>query len=94
MVGCLLGLVFLCDKGYPIRFNDEGWINATLAADKFEKYPNDWLRLPETSSYIQALERRYGKIPYVKTSRARKDRGGGTWLHPRGLSNRWNIWAW
>ncbi|MDC9615613.1 KilA-N domain-containing protein [Xenorhabdus khoisanae] len=70
-------------EGHPIRFNEEGWINATDIASKFGKIPNEWVRLPETISYIQALERRYGKIPYVRTSRARKDRGGGTWLHPK-----------
>lgn len=70
-------------EGHSMRFYDDGWIDATTAAEKFDKVPNEFLRLPETESYIQGLERRYGKIPYVKTSRARKDRGGGTWLHPK-----------
>ncbi|MEX0445195.1 hypothetical protein [Xenorhabdus sp. SGI246] len=45
-------------------------MNATDVAAKFGKIPNEWVRLPETIAYIQALERRYGKIPYVKTSLA------------------------
>lgn len=70
-------------EGHAIGFNEDGWINATEAAAKFGMKPNEWLRLPDTTRYLDALERRYGKIPHVKTSRARSDRGGGTWLHPR-----------
>ncbi len=77
--------------GRPVRFNNDGWINATDIAAKFGKVPNEWVRLPETIAYIQALEGRYGKIPYVKTSKARKDRGGGTWLHPK-LAVRFARW--
>ncbi|MDE9539782.1 KilA-N domain-containing protein [Xenorhabdus bovienii] len=78
-------------EGHPVFFNEEGWINATDIASKFGKVPNEWVRLPETIAYIQALECRYGKIPYVKTSKARKDRGGGTWLHPK-LAVRFARW--
>ena len=70
-------------QGHTIQFNDAGWFNATVAAEKFGRRPNDWLRLPDSTRYIAALERKYGKIPYVKTSRARADRGGGTWMHPK-----------
>ncbi|WP_052189822.1 MULTISPECIES: KilA-N domain-containing protein [Xenorhabdus] len=34
--------------GHPIRFNEEGWINATDVAAKFGKEPNDWLSKLET----------------------------------------------
>ncbi|WP_145590731.1 KilA-N domain-containing protein [Yersinia aleksiciae] len=78
-------------EGHSMRFMDDAWIDATTAAEKFGKFPNEFLRLPETEAYIQALERRCGKIPYVKTSRARKDRGGGTWLHPK-LAVRFARW--
>lgn len=56
-------------QGQAVRFNADGWINATEAATQFNRLPNDWLRLPDTVSYIEALERTYGKISYVKTSR-------------------------
>ncbi|WP_075180572.1 KilA-N domain-containing protein [Pantoea sp. 1.19] len=78
-------------EGHPMRFNEDGWFDATTAADKFGKEPAQWLRLPETVRYLHALEVRYGKITYVKTSRARKDRGGGTWLHPK-LAVRFAQW--
>lgn len=70
-------------EGSPVRFNADGWINATEAAARFNKEPAQWLRLPDATRYLKGLERTYGKITYVKTSRARADRGGGTWIHPR-----------
>ncbi|MFB8830265.1 KilA-N domain-containing protein [Azotobacter sp. CWF10] len=70
-------------QGQPVRFNDEGWLHATEIAARFGKEPAQWLRLPDTLRYLEGLQRRYGKTTYVKTSRARKDRGGGTWLHPK-----------
>ncbi|MDT8895800.1 KilA-N domain-containing protein [Halomonas sp. I1] len=87
-------------QGQAVRFNTLGWINATEAARRFGKRPHDWLRLPDTIKYIQALERTCGKIPYVKTSRTRQDRGGGTWIHPdlavlfaRWLSVDFAVWC-
>lgn len=70
-------------NGQPVRFNGDGWLHATEIAERFGKLPNEWLRLPDTVAYLEAMERTCGKIPYVKTSRARADRGGGTWLHPK-----------
>ncbi|MFC0708525.1 KilA-N domain-containing protein, partial [Azorhizophilus paspali] len=70
-------------EGQPVRFNVDGWLHATEIAERFGKEPAQWLRLPDTARYLEGLERTYGKITYVKTSRARKDRGGGTWLHPK-----------
>lgn len=76
-------IITLDYNGAQVDFTGEAWFNATAVARRFDKAPNEWLRLPETITYLAGLERRYGKIPYVKTSRARLDRGGGTWLHPR-----------
>ena len=75
--------ILMAYQGHTIQFNDAGWFNATTAAARFDKEPHEWTRLPDTAKYIAALEARYGKIPYVKTSRARADRGGGTWMHPK-----------
>lgn len=87
-------------EGQVVRFNADGWIHATEAAARFGKEPHEWLRLPDTERYLEGLQRRYGEIPYVKTSRARADRGGGTWLHPklavkfaRWLSVDFEIWC-
>lgn len=87
-------------EGDAVAFNSDGWINATEAAARFSKEPAQWLRLPDAIRYLEGLERTYGKITYVKTSRARADRGGGTWLHPklavkfaRWLSVDFEIWC-
>ncbi|WP_213879212.1 KilA-N domain-containing protein [Pseudomonas sp. dw_358] len=67
-------------EGQAVRFSGDGWINATEAAARFGKVPHDWLRLPETIAYLEAMAK-YGKIPQlVKTQRGRN---GGTWLHPK-----------
>lgn len=76
-------LVTCTYEGSSFVFRDDGWFNATVAAKKFRKEPHEWLRMPETVRYLGALRRTYGQIPYVETSRARADRGGGTWLHPK-----------
>lgn len=67
-------------EGHAIQFREDGWFNATAAASKFDKEPYEWLRLPDTLTYIHALERKYGKIPYYTT---RKGKAGGTWMHPK-----------
>lgn len=59
-------------QGQEINFTGDGWFNATEVATKFGRIASEWIRLPSTTEYISALERRYGKIPYVKTSKARK----------------------
>ncbi len=67
-------------EGLSVSFTEDGWFNATDAASKFGKLPNDWLRLPATQEYLAALVRKYGEIPYFKTKRGQN---GGTWLHPK-----------
>lgn len=75
-------------ENHAVTYNNEGWFNATEAAAKFGKVPHEWQRLPDTIAYIAALERKYGKIPYLKTKRGA---GGGTWLHPK-LAVRFAQW--
>jgi hypothetical protein len=67
-------------QGAVQSFTDDGWFNATSAAAKYGKTPNDWLRLPTTQEYLAALDRKYGKIPHYKTKRGAT---GGTWLSPK-----------
>lgn len=70
-------------KGKSYSFRADGWFNATEAAKRYGRDAHEWVRLPDTKRYLAALERTYGKIPHVETSRARADRGGGTWLNPK-----------
>lgn len=70
-------------EGRPVEFNGDGWLNATKIAKSFGMDPYEWQRLPDTKRYLEGLKRRYGEIPYVRKSRARSDRGGGTWISPK-----------
>jgi len=42
-------------NGVAYSFSEDGWFNATEAAARFGKRPNDWLALDETRDYIAAL---------------------------------------
>lgn len=80
-------------KGEAVRFNTDGWVNVTGIAERYGKRIDNWMRLAETLEYVRALDEALtgeesqilhpSQSRYVKTSRARKDRGGGTWLHPK-----------
>lgn len=78
-------------SGTEIQFQSDGWFNATVAAAKFGKEAREWLKLASTKTYLEAIKRRWGDCSHVKTSKARVERGGGTWLHPR-LAVRFAQW--
>ncbi|MDN0074020.1 KilA-N domain-containing protein [Crenobacter sp. SG2303] len=73
----------------PVHFTADGWFNATEAAASYGKRPNDWLALPETARYLDALCRKYevGKSHFMKTRRGgdtrKSSNAQGTWLHPK-----------
>lgn len=69
-------------EGLPVSFSVEGWINATEIAKRFGKKPVEWLRLPETASYLGALARHL-KVGESHLYHTTKGRHGGTWLHPK-----------
>lgn len=93
-------------EGQAIRFNGDGWINATEAAARFGKEPAQWLRLDSTKEYVERLTDRLEKsnvgeshITLVKTRRG-NTATSGTWLHPklavkfaRWLSVDFEIWC-
>nr|WP_314487862.1 KilA-N domain-containing protein [uncultured Pseudomonas sp.] len=67
-------------KGHAVRFDADGWLHAAEIAERFGRVPHEWLRLPDTVAYLDALSKS-GKIPQlVRTARGRN---GGTWLHPK-----------
>lgn len=74
-------------NGHPISIRDDGWFNATEAAARFGQKPNEWLRLPGTERYMEALGKALGfdagksRIRLVSTSKTRGQ--AGTWLHPK-----------
>lgn len=67
-------------EGHAVRFNADGWLHATEIAEGFGKEPHEWLRLPDTATYLAALSKT-GKIPELV--RTKRGRYGGTWLHPK-----------
>lgn len=66
-----------------VRFNVDGWINATDIAKKNGKLPNEWLRLPETKRYIDALAKALNAGESRNLIQTSRGRSGGTWLHPK-----------
>lgn len=80
-------------QGHQVRFDHSGWLHATKIAERFGKRLDRWLENADTLEYIRALDEALtgceSKIlhtrnsGYVRSSRARVDRGGGTWLHPK-----------
>jgi len=89
-----MNLIMSDYSGSAISFDEDGWFNATEAATRFGKRPNDWLSLDETKAYIEALtgllitsqngnyyDHKVTQNHFVKTRRGRH--GSGTWLHPK-----------
>lgn len=68
---------------HEILFTEDGWFNATDVARRFGKRPIDWLRLPDTVRYLDALCLKY-KVRKSHFCRAKRGQyGGGTWFHPK-----------
>ena len=87
------GLITSQYDGQELSFNEQGWFNATQASNRFNKKPNDWLRLPDTQRYIDALIKRENQKSDTRLSRitdfVKTKKGNsklftqGTWLHPK-----------
>ena len=95
------GLIISQYNGQPLSFNENGWFNATEAAKRFNKRPNDWINLPDTQRYIEALVKRQkqksdtglsGITNFIKTKKGNSSSfTQGTWLHPK-LAVRFAQW--
>ena len=95
------GLITSQYDGQELSFNEQGWFNATQASNRFNKKPNDWLRLPDTQRYIDALIKRENQKSDTRLSRitdfVKTKKGNstlftqGTWLHPK-LAVRFAQW--
>lgn len=80
-------------QGSLYSFNADGWFNATEAAARFGKKPNDWLRLPDTQKYIAVLSEmtKAGKSRFAIAKKGGRAGEAGTWLHPK-LAVRFAQW--
>lgn len=95
------GLITSQYNGQELSFSEQGWFNATQAASRFNKKPNDWLRLPDTQRYVDALIKREDQKSDTRLSRitdfVKTQKGNsklftqGTWLHPK-LAVRFAQW--
>lgn len=56
-------------EGQAVRFNSEGWINATDVAKRYGKKPVKWLELSSTKNYMAALSRILVLMSEIRTSR-------------------------
>jgi hypothetical protein len=66
-------------NGNLMQFNNDGWFNATAAADQFGKRVGDWVDLPSTKEYAEKLNTRISG----NLIQAKRGKNGGTWLHPK-----------
>lgn len=87
-------------RGQPVRFNGDGWINATDVAKRFGKRPVDWLKQDETQRYLSVLAGALNCEPGSLLETQRGRHYGGTWLHPklgvafaRWLDLEFAVWA-
>ncbi|NHZ36560.1 KilA-N domain-containing protein [Massilia rubra] len=78
-------------QGVAFSFQDDGWFNATTAAGKYGKKPNDWLKLDETKEYISVLSSISNASQNRIWHKTKRGNNGGTWLHPK-LAVRFSQW--
>lgn len=85
--------------GMALSFQNDGWFNATQAAERFGRRVDVWAKSQDTNEYIAALCEASNTTEkgYLKTKRGS---GGGTWLHPklavhfaRWLDPRFAVWC-
>lgn len=86
-------------NGLPIVFREDGYINMTKAAKHFKKRPSEFLRLPGSIEYLDALTE-FLNVEKSHIWLSKKGRGGGTILHPkaavlfaRWLDVRFAVWC-
>ncbi|WAE63601.1 KilA-N domain-containing protein [Stutzerimonas sp. R40042] len=66
-------------QGQSFVFRDDGYFNMTKAAQAYGKETKEFLRLPSTIEYIEALE----KVGNSHVYEAGRGRSGGTWAYPK-----------
>jgi hypothetical protein len=86
-------------SGITLSFQNDGWFNATQAAERFGRRVDVWAKSQATKDYIAALceVSNTTEKGYLKTKRGA---GGGTWLHPklavhfaRWLDPKFSVWC-
>lgn len=70
-------------QGSPIRFNRDGWINATTVPIIYGKRVGQWLSTLGAQRYLAELATAMELHSNEDLIQVHKGRMGGTWLHPR-----------
>lgn len=86
------------DDTTPLQFREDGWFNMTKAAKAFGKDLSNFMRLPSTIEYCEALHR---TLKITELTEAKSGRyHGGTWAHPklcsffaRWLDTKFAVWC-
>lgn len=79
-------------EGNKVKFNIDGYINATFIAKKYGKQASKWLNNDDTQNYIKAISEdlciEQDELVIVKAG----GNDGGTWIHPD-LKNVFEMWC-
>jgi hypothetical protein len=93
-------LITLNYDNKEINFSEDGWFNATAAAERFGKRVDHYLANSETKDYLAALCEEDNTRKVGDFIKAKRGRIGGTWFHPdlaihfaRWLDIRFSIWC-
>ena len=86
------------DNAAVLTFREDGWFNMTKAAKAFGKDLSNFMRLPSTIEYCEALS---NSVISTELTEAKSGRyHGGTWAHPklavffaRWLDTKFAVWC-
>jgi hypothetical protein len=68
-------------QGLEVSFTDDGWFNATVAAERFGKRVQNWMRLKETQAYFSAVVQHSTHSHLSELIKTKEGNQGGTWIH-------------
>ncbi|OIN07927.1 KilA-N domain-containing protein [Oceanisphaera psychrotolerans] len=72
-------LIYREYQGQTFTFREDGYFNMTKAAATFGKEAKEFLRLPSTIQYMEAME----NVGFSHLYEIKRGRNGGTWGHPK-----------
>lgn len=79
--------------GKAMQFREDGWFNATVAAERFGKRVDHWLSNREAGQYITALSEMLNTRNSGELIHARKGRNGGAMTGSYAPINRGSLTA-
>lgn len=87
-------------QGMEVSFTEDGWFNATEAAERFGKRVDNWMRLQETKDYFSAVIQHSNHSHVSDLINTKRGKNGGTWIHSdlivsfgRWISPDFSVWC-